>query len=356
MWNKTILAVCATAVGLLVAEGALRVMGVGDPPSPFAGAVNELPLIHLYDPELGWALTPGSSGRQKLAEFDVQYRVNEKGFRDDRTYSKEHAAPRALVFGDSFTFGIGVTNELTFAKVLERESGYEVLNFGVSGYDPGQYLLALKKYAPRYNPEAVIFAIYLGNDVEDVTLDHLFAQPEKRKPYFEFRGGILQVRGMPVPSSSAAAENLIDYRVKNRTIYSLTGWMLRSRIGFLAKNILKDTGYPFLERLGLVKSVDDYDLHFETLRAILENAKESAAPGKFGVLLIPSKHIGSNYLERRFGERLGLILSDLDVPYRSLVDAAAKRQEIYFALEGHFNEQGHRIAADAAGEILEDLR
>ncbi|MEK7608644.1 MAG: hypothetical protein AAB495_03625 [Patescibacteria group bacterium] len=198
LWKKIVLSVVATVAGILLLEGALRILGAGGPAEPIVDAINELNRIHGYNSDMGWVLVPGSSGRQRLPDFDVVYRINDEGFRDDRVYPETHDTRRALLFGDSFAFGIGVSNEETFAKKSEKETGHEVLNFGVSGYDPGQYLLALKKAQLTYHADAVIFSTYLGNDIEDVLLDHLFAQPEKNKPYFVLEEGHLELRGIPV--------------------------------------------------------------------------------------------------------------------------------------------------------------
>ncbi|MEK7608645.1 MAG: hypothetical protein AAB495_03630 [Patescibacteria group bacterium] len=149
---------------------------------------------------------------------------------------------------------------------------------------------------------------------------------------------------------------MLDYRVKNRTINNIASFILKSRIGFIFKNVLKNNAYPFLERLGVVKTIRDYDKNFELLEAILKEAKMTAPGERLGVLVIPSKNIASNYLERQFGSRLAQVLEAQGIPYRSLVSDGEKDPGIYFEGEGHFNERGHAVAAKALGEVLEELR
>ena len=51
-----------------------------------------------------------------------------------------------FIFGDSFTYGVGIQFEKTFAGLLEKKySDYNVYNFGVGSYSPSVHLFKLKK-------------------------------------------------------------------------------------------------------------------------------------------------------------------------------------------------------------------
>ena len=92
----------------------------------------------IFSPTLGWTISP--NGRHRL------YRSNADGIRGDRTYSTRPPAGvlRIAAFGDSFTHNDDVGNEDTWqARMEEKSSNTEVLNFGVSGYGPGPGLSAL---------------------------------------------------------------------------------------------------------------------------------------------------------------------------------------------------------------------
>ena len=90
----------------------------------------------------GWRsrrLIPGVSGYLKGTPFSV----NSYGMRDlEILLSKPDGVCRIAVLGDSFTMGSGVRLSETYVKILERllnadsgRSRFEVLNFGVAGYD-----------------------------------------------------------------------------------------------------------------------------------------------------------------------------------------------------------------------------
>ncbi|MBN1870927.1 MAG: hypothetical protein JW847_10165 [Candidatus Omnitrophica bacterium] len=83
-----------------------------------------------YDPEVTYTLKPGVF-RFSSFEFDTSYYVNKMGFRDDE---ESLLAPEIIVVGDSYAMGYGVKQEETFAQVIERRTGYKVLNTAISSY------------------------------------------------------------------------------------------------------------------------------------------------------------------------------------------------------------------------------
>ena len=101
------------------------------------------------------------------ADYSVVYRINDKGLRD-REY--EHARPagvaRVLAFGDSFTFGTGVSQDERFTEVAEASlDGAEVINMGVPGYGLDQILLSFLAQGVTYRPDLVV--VFLNAPVAD---------------------------------------------------------------------------------------------------------------------------------------------------------------------------------------------
>jgi len=76
-------------------------------------------------------------------------RTNSLGFRDAmvRAIPLRSASPRLILIGDSFTEGLGVMFEDTYAGLLQRclaARGIQVLNAGVMSYSPSIYFRKLK--------------------------------------------------------------------------------------------------------------------------------------------------------------------------------------------------------------------
>ncbi len=96
---------------------------------------------------------------------------NSQGFRDrERTAEKTGPGPRVIVLGDSFVWGIGVSYDETFTTVLEQAlqqtyPGVEVINLGVPGFEPDHYFHLLRHYGIGLQPDAVVLALYVGNDI-----------------------------------------------------------------------------------------------------------------------------------------------------------------------------------------------
>ncbi|MFT5155148.1 MAG: hypothetical protein ACI841_005158, partial [Planctomycetota bacterium] len=106
------------------------------------------------------------------ADYDVSIQSNSLGFRDvDREPAKPADTGRVVCLGDSFIEAVQVPFKETSAQVLERNlnaaaqqgntrySRWEVLNFGISNYGIGQYLLTWEEHASTFEADyVVIFA------------------------------------------------------------------------------------------------------------------------------------------------------------------------------------------------------
>ncbi len=106
-----------------------------------AGEVNPNTVIG-WDRELGWCVRPlAEHPREKI-------HINARGLRALRDYD-ERPAPgklRLACFGDSFTFGDEVDDELTYEAFIERIApSVEALNFGVSAYGTDQALMRMQR-------------------------------------------------------------------------------------------------------------------------------------------------------------------------------------------------------------------
>jgi hypothetical protein len=130
------------------------------------------------DRVVGWKLLPNLhfiwTGHYWYArEFSVPVKTNSIGFRDiERTIAKPTDASRVVLLGDSMVEALQVPFDKTAGHLLEQRLNafaksattkpvkmYEVLNFGVSNYGVGQYLLTWEEYASKFNPEYVFIFV-----------------------------------------------------------------------------------------------------------------------------------------------------------------------------------------------------
>jgi lysophospholipase L1-like esterase len=116
---------------------------------------------------------PNDVRRIERSEFSVNVRLNPLGFRERRLPSpKPPGVRRVVALGDSFTQGYGVQEHDAWPRRLEtmldaRGPGrYEVVNLGVPGTSPRDYLDHLQNPGLAYGPDVVLVTI-MGNDVQD---------------------------------------------------------------------------------------------------------------------------------------------------------------------------------------------
>lgn len=112
------------------------------------------------DPRLGWRHIPNTLGRHiSPGNFDVLYRIDAAGL---KAIDQPGRAARTLhVFGDSFLFGSGVTNEDTALNLLAARIGDRatVRNNAVMSYGLEQMFFALRRELDAIRPgDMVVFA------------------------------------------------------------------------------------------------------------------------------------------------------------------------------------------------------
>lgn len=83
---------------------------------------------------------------------------------------------RVATFGDCLTFGEGVSTQDTWQYTIEKkDSTYEVLNFGVEAYDPGQMYLWYKESLNYYQDYHVtIFSVVTTNVFKPLNIYRFF--------------------------------------------------------------------------------------------------------------------------------------------------------------------------------------
>lgn len=139
----------------------------------FPGGMRALAFIR-PDPELGWRHAPDFRQRYGWPEHAGGYltiATNNLGLREDAPTSPEPrpGVRRVLALGDSQTDGL-VENDESWPNVTERvgaaASGpWEILNAGVTGYQPPNYLGWWRAFGRELRPELVLLGYYLGNDL-----------------------------------------------------------------------------------------------------------------------------------------------------------------------------------------------
>lgn len=148
------------AAALVGAEAAVRAFDLGPEVSPVFRENYRLS----DNPALRYELVPGSP--------DGEDRINTDGMRDrEHRVAKPSGVFRIACLGDSITYGFGVPSRSSYPARLESGLNstaapgvrFEVLNFGVTGYNITQSIENLRARALKYRPDLVIYQ-YCLND------------------------------------------------------------------------------------------------------------------------------------------------------------------------------------------------
>jgi hypothetical protein len=159
------------------------------------------PYFYCYDAYRGWGLNANTQGSYRR-EGESYVRINADGFRGpDYVRPKPPGTVRVAVIGDSYVEAIQVAEDQTFTSVIGRTLAdcpllkgkrVEALNFGVDGYGTAQELFTLRSKVWSYQPDIVVLAIFLGNDIRN---NSVVLEGDQCRPFFVYDHGQLRLTG-----------------------------------------------------------------------------------------------------------------------------------------------------------------
>jgi hypothetical protein len=289
--------------------------------------------MNRFDKTLGWVLQDGTF-RTAHIDFDVQNGV-ENGTRKTG-YSHREGTPRIDFYGDSFCFGTGVVDEETIPAFLAKRFNGDahVRNFGVSGYDPLQYIL---RYRSNPRPGNIsVFLIYTGNDYSDLLSDVIvggYGKPSMVKEGDGYK--ILPAKEM----ETVAVQREYDFQF--RSFHFLNG---------ILKNIP-----PVVEfRNQYLAQVDDKRV--EEALARIDFLYRDLPRERTLFVLIPSismiKNISVQFTEGHFARRATEHLGKMGFETLNLHQLGLLGVEDYWDYDLHTNVVGNRKIGDTVYEAI----
>ncbi len=188
------------------------------------------------DSKLGWEPVPGAHAGE--------IRINAGGFRGPDVYFLPvQGVTRIAILGDSHAFGMRLAEAETLAGALESklnaDSGkgkFEVLNFGVPGYNTQQEILLFRQKVLAYQP-SVVLLYYCFNDPEIADNKVFLGEGPLSSSYLY----MLAVYSFKVRASMSdlqrTSKNLVDYYIRlHESVYFTRCTELLRQMALESKN------------------------------------------------------------------------------------------------------------------------
>jgi hypothetical protein len=307
-----------------------------------------------FHPVIGKRLRPGVRRVLTQAEWgEYVLQANNYGFRCNRDFSpsKKTGIKRILIFGDSYAFGNGVSNEVRFPDVMEKLiPDIEIYNFALEGFGLDQQYLCYQEIGAEFEHDLIIIAPAIET-IRKLTAHYELVSDENNvkrcyaKPYFELVDGKLARRNVPLPGGYINMEQLSaseKEKINRGTPFAKVGDMLN-------KIHLKDAVVGAFKYQPFPEYDNSTTPAWQIMHAIL---KEWKAASPKPILLIPlpgfiyvkGKANAKNY-QTRFQETADLIGCHLYDPLPEFLNLPIEERRKLFFLEGHLTPQGHDYVA-----------
>ena len=342
-------------VGLVLCEGSLQLFYPKYAPLAETRA--------RFDTLRIWARIPNDRAEHPHPDTDSVHALhhNNLGLRQHRNFSPADLATaiNVSVFGDSFVENVRMDAPYSLTEPLDyllnqRGRHFNVLNFGVDGYGPGQSLLHYEHF--RYaDALAHVFYVYCDNDLDNLGETALFHLDEAgrlvqheaiRSSWWATRMNRLHLPYLILDATSRPSSNGRDptaQRLKRERLWDRYQYIKRE---FKGEN--KDEGFK---------------KRFAIFRHLIRRWKQLVERngGKFYVVLLPEHNPAAS-------PRIPDLLQEEDVATISLYDCFGAHDEAHyqrpwsgspyrFKSDGHWNEAGNRLAARCLYRVLEaDMR
>lgn len=396
---------------LLALELGVRLTNLAPPPEPN-------PAIWAPHPLLGWWHVPNSGGlfHSDYNEFETEVRINARGLRDREIgYDNPENAFRVLSLADSFGEALQVNLDETYHKQLETLLAgslgrpVQVLNAGVGGWGTDQEAIFYVAEGFRYNPEVVLLAFFIRNDVVNNygPLEIARNGGSQQKQFFS-----LSPEGelIPPPVEETAQVQAVvpaarpgDGEIKNRppllpladglwvgsALYRFVLPYLRDipavvrqlgPSGILGGEGVIRAGHPvtpipfftyqtppdaeFEAAWRLTEAIlrrlrDEVDKRGATLAVILVAAPEQVYPAEWERTLAAHPDMQRlNWDLEAPNRRLAAFLAAEDIPHLDLLPVFRRAAEqtgsppLHLRRDGHWTAAGHRLAAETIHDFL----
>ncbi len=309
------------------------------------------------DADLGFRYLPERTTTLERGDFAFTFTTDDNGFRNPWPWP---AKADIVVVGDSMALGYGVADEATWIRRLEQAlPGTAIVNLGMIGTGPPQYLEVLRRHGLALDPDLVLFTVFPGNDLNDA---ENFEAWQASGSDLAFRDWLAQ------GDADQAAGGLLTAILHDSYLVAVLR-AVRRNLGasFQGETLTLDDGSrlvlaPTAYLSSVAKAQPSHPVFERVMAVIAEAERLSRAQGAgFAVLLVPTKEevylAAQGHAYPPLVEAFARGLEGLGITYLDLGEAlrarAAAGEQLYFTVDGHPNERGYAVIADAVRHFLD---
>jgi hypothetical protein len=283
-----------------------------------------LPDQRWVDPLLGWVQPKSAS--------------NPLGIITDQTYVPEFQKPSILFYGDSFVEGL-TKMESKIPQLLSSKVGeYTVYNYGQGGYGVDQIFLRFQQSYPLFKKPTIVFGI-LTQDLDRSILSLRTWQ----KPYFILKDDQLVLKASPIDL------NQPQWVRRNRArVWSYFIAFLNRKISLRrAASSTIDVTY---------RQSDKERINARLIEEVVKVCHEHDLPLLFVIFYAYDEFERPTwrevFLQEQFKGRPVAYVDTKEVMLRAAQRAGVNFMDYYRVKDGHPNDLGNEIIADAIAEAL----
>jgi hypothetical protein len=164
--KEVVLVLLSFVMALVAAEVVARIFDV----TPYQTRLER----YRFDEIIGWRTRRTYSTYISRRRYAHHLYYDNDGFPSGESGVDESASrdvPSIALIGDSFVEGYYLPHDQTIAYLLGRSTNKPILNLGVSGYSPGQYLLSARRHLNEFNVSDIVVFFFAYNDAAYVDSD-----------------------------------------------------------------------------------------------------------------------------------------------------------------------------------------
>jgi len=331
---KTLLV--SLALGLLISELVARALGWGYAVRTFP-IVGD-PVVHHWQPR-NLSVTVRDVGGQ-YGPFETHFNSDGLAMRSELPPA---GTPSVIFLGDSYTLGIEVHEAHRFVTRVGDRLGLPALNLGCPSFCPLLSRLVLERFEDRVTPRAVVLMLY-NNDVADESRWRATARKN--------RDG--RIVGVPGDAHTLWRRLCERSAVARLALFAREAWRVSRTRDLPTHRLMHDA--PWLPAVTSPIRPHPSDPSWLNIRESILDIRQICAQKDATLFLcaVPDRGALRSSIPDYFSDYVGQIARECEIEFIDLPAAFRGHdpQKLYYPVDIHFTEEGHRIAAEAIAESL----